>query len=96
MPWWRTAPSPRQHAADARAHPAVITDRASLDARNYFLDTAADEAKQLAAQDGAPPNADLIVHTTLEPKLQEGGAAGGHRASSANPARRPAPAKPRW
>ena len=59
-------------AADARAHPAVVADRTTLDARNYFLDTAADQAKQLAAQAGAKPNADLIVHTTLEPKLQEG------------------------
>jgi penicillin-binding protein 1A len=59
-------------AADARAHPAVIADRTILDARNYFLDTAADQAKQLAAHAGAKPNADLIVHTTLEPKLQEG------------------------
>ncbi len=59
-------------ADDARAHPAVVIDRAQLDARNYFLDTAADEAKALVAQAGASPNSDLIVHTTLEPKLQEG------------------------
>ena len=59
-------------ADEARAHPAVVADRTVLDARNYFLDTAADQAKQLAAQAGAKPNADLIVHTTLEPRLQEG------------------------
>jgi penicillin-binding protein 1A len=59
-------------ADDARAHPAVVIDRTKLDARNYYLDTAADEAKTLLAQAGANPNADLIVHTTLEPKLQEG------------------------
>ena len=59
-------------ADDARAHPAIISDNTALDARNYFLDTAADQAKQLAAQAGAKPNADLIVHTTLEPRLQEG------------------------
>ncbi|HEY4275655.1 MAG TPA: PBP1A family penicillin-binding protein, partial [Rhizomicrobium sp.] len=59
-------------ASDARAHPAVIVDRTQLNARNYFLDTAADQAKDLAAKAGAKPNADLIVHTTLEPKLQEG------------------------
>ncbi|HVV27337.1 MAG TPA: PBP1A family penicillin-binding protein [Rhizomicrobium sp.] len=58
-------------AADARAHPAVIVDRASLDARNYFLDTAADQAMQLAAVGGKPPTADLVVHTTLEPDVQE-------------------------
>ena len=49
----------------------MVIDRASLDARNFFLDTAADQAKALAAQNGIAPNADLIVHTTLEPKLQE-------------------------
>jgi penicillin-binding protein 1A len=59
-------------ATEARHNPAVIIDRTTLDARNYFLDTAADQAKQLAAQAGAKPDADLIVHTTLEPKLQEG------------------------
>jgi penicillin-binding protein 1A len=59
-------------ADDARAHPAVISDNSILDARNYFLDTAADQAKQLAAQSGTKATADLIVHTTLEPKLQEG------------------------
>jgi penicillin-binding protein 1A len=59
-------------ATDARHHPAVIIDRTVLDARNYFLDTAADQAKDLAAKAGAKPDADLIVHTTLEPKLQEG------------------------
>src|SRR5579871_6764929 len=55
-------------ADDARAHPAVIADTTDLEARNYFLDTAADQARQLAAQGGATPNADLIVRTTLEPK----------------------------
>jgi penicillin-binding protein 1A len=58
-------------AAFARAHPAVIVDHASLDARNYFLDSAADEATRLVSQNGAPPSADLVVHTTLEPKVQE-------------------------
>jgi penicillin-binding protein 1A len=58
-------------ADDAKAHPAVISDRASVDARNFFLDTAADQAKQLATQNGTVPNADLIVRTTFEPKLQE-------------------------
>ena len=59
-------------AADARAHPALVIDRASLDARNFFLDTAADQAKAAPPpRMAAPPTADLIVHTTLEPKLQE-------------------------
>ena len=59
-------------ADDAMAHPAVIADNTDLEARNYFLDTAADQAKQLAVNGGARPNADLIVHTTLEPKVLEG------------------------
>ena len=37
-------------------------------------------------QNGVAPSADLIVHTTLEPKLQEAARAGRHRASSANTA----------
>ena len=56
-------------ADDARAHPAMVIDRTEQDARNYFLDTAADQAKQLVH---VLPNEDLIVHTTLEPKAQEG------------------------
>jgi penicillin-binding protein 1A len=58
-------------AADAKARPAVVVDNASADARNFFFDTAADQAKELAAQNGVPPNTDMIVHTTLEPRLQE-------------------------
>jgi penicillin-binding protein 1A len=58
-------------AAYARAHPAVITDRAAVDARNYYLDTAADEAMKLATIHGEAPSADMVVHTTLEPKVQE-------------------------
>jgi penicillin-binding protein 1A len=58
-------------ADEARAHPAVITDRATTDARNYFLDTAADQATKLATVNGVPPNADMVVHTTLEPKVQD-------------------------
>ena len=61
-----------QAAADeARAHPAVITDRASSEARNYFLDAAADEATRVATVNGVAPSADMTVHTTLEPKVQE-------------------------
>ena len=61
-----------------------------------FLDTAADQAKQLAAQNGVAPSADLIVHTTLEPKVQEAArlaAAARHRQIRQA---RPRPAKPRW
>lgn len=58
-------------AAEARAHPAQIIDRVSLDARNYFLDSAADEATRLATVGGVAPSADMVVHTTLEAKVQE-------------------------
>jgi hypothetical protein len=44
-------------AAEARAHPAVITNRATLASRNYFLDTAADEATKMATVNGVPPSA---------------------------------------
>ena len=60
-----------EQAADAKAHPAIITERAGQDARNFFLDAAADQAKELATIKGVAPSADLIVHTTLEPQLQE-------------------------
>jgi len=55
-------------ARAARANPAKIIDRQRLEARNYFLDTAADEARRLAGENAS---GDLIVHTTLEPRLQE-------------------------
>jgi penicillin-binding protein 1A len=58
-------------AAFARAHPAAIIDRAATDARNYYLDTAADEATRLATMDGKAPSSDMVVHTALEPKVQE-------------------------
>jgi penicillin-binding protein 1A len=58
-------------ADDAKAHPATISDPAIIDSRNFFLDTAADEAIKLASVNGQPPASDLIVHTTLEPKLQD-------------------------
>ena len=60
-----------EQAAEARAHPAQIIDRVSLDARNYFLDSAADEATGLATVNGVAPSSDMVVHTTLEPKVQE-------------------------
>jgi len=61
----------REQAQEAQAHPAVITDRSVQDARNFFLDTAADEAMRLASVNGEPPTSDLVVHTTLETKLQD-------------------------
>ncbi len=68
----------------ARTHPAVITSHARTDARNYFLDTAADQAMDLAAKDGVPPSADMIVHTTLEPRLQEAARAAAARVIGRN------------
>ena len=59
----------KAEAREAKLHPAIVVDNASVDARNFFLDTAADQALQLAGQRGG--NADLVVHTTLEPKVQE-------------------------
>ena len=61
----------KKQARFAEANPARIVDRTTQEARNYYLDTAADEAKKLATIAGQLPGEDLIVHTTLEPKLQE-------------------------
>ena len=58
-------------AAQARAHPAMIVDRTTSNARNYFLDTAADQALKLATINGVPPSSDMVVHTTMEPRVQE-------------------------
>ncbi|MBU6297232.1 MAG: PBP1A family penicillin-binding protein [Alphaproteobacteria bacterium] len=58
----------QEQADEAKAHPAVITDRTRQDARNYFLDTAANDAQALV--DGKYTG-DLIVHTTMEPKIQD-------------------------
>ncbi len=60
-----------EQAAEARAKPAVIVDRTTSNARNYFLDTAADQALKLATVNGVPPPSDLVVYTTMEPKVQE-------------------------
>jgi membrane peptidoglycan carboxypeptidase len=49
----------------------VVTDRSLQEARNFFLDTAADEATRLASVNGQPPSADLVVRTTLDTKLEE-------------------------
>ena len=60
-----------EQAAEARAHPAVIVDRTTSNARNYFLETAADQALALATINGVPPASDMVVHTTMEPQVQE-------------------------
>ncbi|MBS0472342.1 MAG: PBP1A family penicillin-binding protein [Proteobacteria bacterium] len=61
-----------QDQADAAAaSPAVVADTARSVGRNYFLDTAADEAMRLASHDGKAPTGDLVVRTTLMPKIQD-------------------------
>ena len=61
----------QEQADEAKAHPAVVTSRTVVDARNYFLDTAAYEATKLISEEGTPPASDLVVHTTLDPRLNE-------------------------
>jgi penicillin-binding protein 1A len=58
-------------AAEARANPAIIANHAVADARNFYLDSAADEALKRATVGGVAPTADLIVHTNLEPRIQD-------------------------
>ena len=58
-----------EQVIQAKAHPASITDRSSADARNYFLDTAADEARRLT--NGA--TGDLTIATTMDPAMQDAG-----------------------
>jgi penicillin-binding protein 1A len=58
-------------AAEARANPAIIANHAITDARNFYLDSAADEALKKATVDGVAPTADLIVHTNLERRIQD-------------------------
>ena len=61
----------QEQADAAKANPATISNPAVADARNFFLDTAADEAVKLASVNGQQPSSDLIVHTTLVPSLQD-------------------------
>jgi penicillin-binding protein 1A len=60
-----------EEAADAKSHPAEIVSHTITDARNYYLDTAADEALRKATIDGVAPTSDLVVHTMLEPRIQD-------------------------
>jgi penicillin-binding protein 1A len=61
----------QSEAREAELHPAAITDRSFTDARNFFMDAAADEALKLLGSDGASRDADLVVRTTFQPKLEE-------------------------
>ncbi|HVZ90113.1 MAG TPA: PBP1A family penicillin-binding protein [Rhizomicrobium sp.] len=58
-------------ARQARANPAVTVNHAVSDARNFYLDAAADEALKKASPNGGQPTSDLIVHTMLEPRIQD-------------------------
>jgi penicillin-binding protein 1A len=61
-----------QDQADAAmASPATVTANTSASGRNYYFDTAADEAMRLATHNGVAPSGDLIVHTMLEPAIQD-------------------------
>ncbi|HKD21663.1 MAG TPA: PBP1A family penicillin-binding protein [Rhizomicrobium sp.] len=61
----------QEQAEEARAHPAVVVDRTAADERNYYLDTAADEALTHVDSSGRGSVNDLIVHTTLLPRLED-------------------------
>jgi penicillin-binding protein 1A len=61
----------KAQADDAKANPAVVVDRTAVDERNYFLDTAADEALTHVDSSGRGSTNDLIVHTTLLPRLED-------------------------
>src|SRR6202012_5486797 len=56
---------------EARANPAIIANHSVTDARNFYLDSAADEALKRATVGGVAPTADLTVHTNLEPRIQD-------------------------
>jgi penicillin-binding protein 1A len=62
----------QRQADEAKDHPAAVVDRTTTDARNFYLDTAREEALRVASDNGKRTlNGDLVVHTMLEPKLQE-------------------------
>jgi len=58
-------------AYKAASHPAVVSDRTLVDARNYYFDTAVDEVNKFVGVDGQMPKTDLIVHTTFEPRIED-------------------------
>jgi len=60
-----------EQAKEAHDNPAQVVDRATSEARNYYLDAARDEALRDALQSGQPVGGDLTVRTTLMPKLQD-------------------------
>jgi len=61
----------QKEADAAKADPAAIVSHAITDSRNFYLDTAADEAMRRATIGGVAPANDLVVHTVMEPKIQD-------------------------
>ncbi|HXJ01691.1 MAG TPA: PBP1A family penicillin-binding protein [Micropepsaceae bacterium] len=57
----------KEQAAQVRATPATIIDPTENLARDYYLDAAADEVKQLVPS----ATGDLVVTTAMDPSLQE-------------------------
>jgi penicillin-binding protein 1A len=58
-------------AEEARAHPASMSDRTFSNGRNFYLDAAADEVERRAKATGEHLSGDLVVYTTLEPRIQD-------------------------
>src|SRR6185503_20614528 len=61
----------QKEADAAKADPAAIVSHAITDSRNFYLDTAADEAMRRATIGGVAPANDLVVHTMMEPRIQD-------------------------
>ena len=61
----------KAEAKAAELQPAVIADRTRQDSRNFYFDTAADEAKRLVTSAGAEPATDLVVHTNFDAAIQD-------------------------
>lgn len=58
-------------ADKAIARPAVISNPAVADAKNYYFDQAAQEALAKATVNGQRPTGDLVVRTMFVPQIQE-------------------------
>jgi penicillin-binding protein 1A len=61
----------KAEAEEAKAHPADISDSTSVNARNYYLDAAAEEAQRRAEASGQKASGDLTVRTVFDPRIQE-------------------------
>ncbi|HEY2886523.1 MAG TPA: PBP1A family penicillin-binding protein [Rhizomicrobium sp.] len=61
----------KAEAKAAELQPALVADRTRQDSRNFYFDTAADEAKRLVTSAGAEPATDLVVHTNFDAAIQD-------------------------